>query len=261
MKDDSFKFNLPIDIVKSSDAEKGDEWRIGGYASTSDEDRQGDEIVQKGLDISDFVDHGFLNLDHKNDVIIGYPDKAKCRIDNKGFYVEGVLLKGVEAAKNLWDAAVSLKKSGSPRKLGFSVEGKVLKRNSLGQIIKAKVYNVACTATPVNTACTWEALVKSFTTNPCDLEKSEDTGALQAGHSDSNGSCLVPESLDSAFRILSYAIGDDDESKKHMEVLKKKLSNKQDISKSELILYLQLVKGLSLEKSMYIANKISQLEE
>lgn len=261
MKDDKFKFNLPIDIVKSSDPEKGDEWRIGGYASTSDEDRQGDEIVQKGLDYSDFVNHGWFNYDHDNSKILGYPDKSKCRVDSKGFYVEGTLLKDVSIAKSMWETALALKKSGSDRKLGFSVEGKILKRNDLGQVVKAKIYNVAITANPVNTSCNWEALVKSFTTNPCDLEKSEDTGVLQAGHNDSNGSCLVPESLDSAFKILSYAIGDDDESKKHMEVLKKKLSNKQDISKSELILYLQLVKGLSLEKSTCIANKLSQLEE
>ena len=39
---DEFNFCLPLDVVKS---EKGitDEWRIGGYASTSSEDRQGDE--------------------------------------------------------------------------------------------------------------------------------------------------------------------------------------------------------------------------
>ena len=45
---DEFNFCLPLDVVKS---EKGitDEWRIGGYASTSSEDRQGDEIIQKGL--------------------------------------------------------------------------------------------------------------------------------------------------------------------------------------------------------------------
>ena len=88
---DIFNFSVPMDIVKSDNPDTA-EWRIGGYASTSDEDRQGDEIIQRGLDISDFVNYGYFNLDHKNDVIVGYPDKEKCRIDSKGFYCHGTLM-------------------------------------------------------------------------------------------------------------------------------------------------------------------------
>lgn len=251
---DIFNFNVPMDIVKSDNPDTA-EWRIGGYASTSDEDRQGDEIIQRGLDISDFVNYGYFNLDHKNDVIVGYPDKEKCRIDSKGFYCEGTLLKGVEAAKNMWEAAVALKKSGAPRRLGFSVEGKVLKRNELGKIVKAKIYNVAITACPVNTACTWDALVKSFTNDQDEIEK-----ALEAGHKGAdtaNGTGLIPESLDSAFKTLSYVIGDDEESKQHMAALKKKLSKRTDITKSELTLYFQLTKGLSFADSAALVDKIT----
>ena len=260
MNKDNFSFNLPLDIVKSTEVDNG-EWRIGGYASTADEDRQGDEIIQKGLDISDFVDYGYFNLDHKNDVILGYPDKDKCKIDRHGFYVEGLLLKGVEAARNIWETAVALKKSGAPRRLGFSVEGKTLKRNELGKIVKAKIYNVAITACPVNVNATWEALCKSFTTDPseidCYMEKS-----LEAGYGDSNGSVLVPESLESAFKTLSYVIGDDVEAKHHMNALKKKLEKKQEITKSELTLYFQLTKGLSFADSASLVNTImNQVKE
>lgn len=252
---DIFNFNIPMDIVKSEDTDSG-EWRIGGYASTADEDRQGDEIVQKGLDIDDFVNYGYFNLDHKNDVILGYPDKDKCKIDRHGFYVEGLLLKGVEAARNMWEAALALQKSGAPRRLGFSVEGKVLKRNELGKIIKAKVYNVAITACPVNPNATWEALCKSFTTDPTDIEHYYMEKSLEAGYGDSNGSVLVPESLESAFKTLSYVIGDDEEAKQHMSALKQKLEKKQEITKSELTLYFQLTKGLSFADSASLVNTI-----
>lgn len=249
---DVFSFCLPFDVLKSTDA-NSDEWRIGGYASTSSEDRQGDEIVQKGLDYDDFVNYGWFNFDHHNDQILGYPDKDKCKIDSHGFYVEGTLLKGVETAKNMWETALALQKSGANRKLGFSVEGKVLQRNAFGKIVKAKIYNVAITPNPANTSCTWDALVKSFTTDKDDIEK-----ALEAGHGDTNGSAIVPESLESAFKTLSYAIGDDEEAKNHMSELRKKLLNKQDITKSEFILYLQLTKGLSYEASRELAETLSK---
>lgn len=241
--ENDFTFCLPLDVVKS-ESSVVDEWRIGGYASTPSEDRQGDEILQRGLDISDFVNHGWFNYDHQSDIILGYPDKAKCEVNKKGFYVEGTLLKGISQAKSMWETALALKKSNSDRKLGFSVEGKILKRNDSGQIVKAKVYNVAITPNPVNTDCTWDALVKSFTKNPEEVTK-----ALEAGHGDSNGSPIIPESLESAFKTLSYAIGDDDESREHMMKLKARLVHKKDITKSEAILYLQLVKGLSFAQS------------
>lgn len=264
MKNDIFKFNVPIDIVKSENSEVESEWRIGGYASTSTEDRQGDEILQKGLDFSDFVNFGWLNYDHDNSKIVGYPDKDKCRIDKKGFYVEGTLLRGVELAKSIWETAIALKKSGAPRHLGFSVEGKILKRNELGKIVKAKVYNVAVTANPVNPTCTWDALVKSFTDQESEidrysLEENDIEKSLEAGYGDSNGSPLIPESLDSAFKTLSYVIGDDTEARQHMENLKKRLNQRQDITKSELILYFQLTKGLSFDDSASLVNKMTNV--
>lgn len=247
---DTFMFNLPIDIMKSENT-SSDEMRIAGYASTPDEDRQGDEIVQKGLDISDFVNFGFFNFDHDNSRILGYPDKERCNVDNKGFYVEGTLLKGVAEAERMWEAAVALKKSNAPRRLGFSVEGKVLRRNALGKIVKAKVYNVAITANPVNPKATWDALVKSFTSEYSDIEKS-----LEAGYGDGSGSDLIPESLESALKTLSYVIGDDEEAKCHMAALKKRLNDKQELSKSELELYFQVTKGLSHADSASLVNKL-----
>lgn len=259
MGENDFNFTVPMDIVKSEDASNG-EMRIGGYASTSMEDRQGDKIIQKGLDYSDFVNFGWLNVDHDNTKIVGYPDKEKCHVDRKGFYVEGILLKGVALAESFYNTAVALKKSGAPRKLGFSVEGKVLKRNDLGQIVKAKIYNIAVTANPVNPSCTFEALCKSFTDNSDEIEDYTQK-SLEAGYGDSSGSDLIPESLDSAFKTLSYVIGNNDEAKKHMDALKSLLRGKTEISKSELTLYFQLTKGLSFEDSVSLVNKVIKAED
>ena len=279
---DRFSFDIPVDIVKSTTGEKDEpEMRIAGYASTEDEDRQGDSILQKGLDISDFVNFGWFNFDHNNEKILGYPDKTKCKIDSHGFYVEGTLLKGNELAKSMWETAVALRKANAPRHLGFSVEGKVLKRNELGKILKAKVYNVALTYNPVNTSCTWDALVKSFTDNEDELDK-----ALTAGHYDANGSDLIsedlgtdiekrtmekknqnntangdvdiPDAVDDSFKTLSYIIGNDDKSEQTKKALKKCLEGRDEITKSEYILYLQLTKGLSFKDSASLVNKYIQ---
>lgn len=252
---DKFMFNLPLDIIKSDTESNSDEgeWRIAGYASTSDPDRQGDEIIQKGLDYSDFVNYGWFNFDHSNDKILGYPDKEKCKIDSKGFYVEGTLLKDIPLAKSMWETAIALKKSNAPRKLGFSVEGKVLQRNDLGQIVKAKIYNVALTYNPVNVNATFEALCKSFTDNEEDFDK-----ALDCANSEGSGSDLVPESLDSSLTNLSYAVGDTEDAKKHKNLLKKKLNERKEITKSELALYFQITKGLSYLESVALVDILAK---
>lgn len=249
---DSFNVFVPFDIVKSEESDAVDERRIAGYASTSDKDRQDDEIIQKGLDISDFVNYGYFNFDHDNSKILGYPDKEKTHIDSKGFWVEGTLLKGVAEADRMWETAVALKKSNAPRRLGYSIEGKTFKRDSLGRIVKAKVYNVAITANPVNPNATWDALVKSFTTDTEEVEK-----AMEAGHGfevgePSNGSVMIPESLDCALKNLAVTLVDE----KAMMELKQKLSNQQNLSQEELILYFQVTKGLSRTDSASLVNKL-----
>jgi hypothetical protein len=258
MTSDFFNFTVPFDIVKSeSKDDKEPEMRIGGYASTATEDRQGDEIIQKGLDFSDFVNYGYINYDHKSDVILGYPVKGKCKVDSHGFYIEAILVPGPgengRIAKSMWETTLALQKLNAPRHPGFSVEGKVLKRNAIGQIVKAKIYNVAATWNPVNTSCTFQALAKSFTKDENDIDMLDKS--LEAGYGDATGSPMIPESLDSAFKTLSYIIGNDAESIEHMNALKKRLQERQDLTKSEQILYLQLTKGLSFADSASLVNK------
>lgn len=257
-------FWMPFDILKSvNSTEDSKEMRIAGYASTSAKDRQDDIIVQNGLDISDFVDYGFFNWNHDKTQILGYPDKAKTRIDSKGFYVEGTLLNDVPLARNLWELAVSLQRSKAPRKLGFSVEGNVEKRDALGKIVKAKVYNVAITDVPVNPNATWSALVKSFSTELITNKNKSITAGYDINTGDTNtGSCLKREDLEASIQNLARALADDEQALKDLDVLKacvaktKALQKSCDIDTQDLILRYQLTKGLSRQEATTLVNRI-----
>lgn len=251
-----FRFFLEADLSKSGDSEE--RRIIKGYASTETEDRQGESLVQKGLDISDFVNFGYFNFDHDNSIIVGYPHKELCRVDDNGFWVEGELLKGIPEADRMWNLAIALKKSRAPRRVGFSIEGKVLERDG-SKIVKAKIFNVAVTANPVNTTCSWEAVVKSFNADTAHKRETPTVDslekALEAGHEVNpteleGGETFRKESLDKDIKNLSYVIDDDDKKK----ILKEKLSQKS-LSASELVVYLQIAKGFSRQEAKDFIDK------
>lgn len=254
MSQDKFSFFVPMDIQKS-DSDTNGEMRIRGFASTPDKDRQDDEILQNGLDISNFVDYGWFNYDHDNSKILGYPDKATTRISKDGFYVEGNLLSSVPLARELWEVAVGLAQSKAPRRLGFSVEGKTLAKDSKGRITKAMVYNVAITPNPVNPKATWEALVKSFT-DPDYMGKAMEAGYNSDIGAVNSGSCLKTESLEAAFKTLARTVGGDEEASKSLSFLKETLGLSKSMDKNEMVLYLQLTKGLSRIESINIVENL-----
>lgn len=252
---DSFNLFMPFDVVKSEKGEQSEpEMRIAGYASTPDKDRQNDIILQRGLDISNFVDYGYFNYDHNSSIILGYPDKDKTKVNSKGFWVEGVLLPSVPLAKSLWETAVALKKSNAPRKLGFSIEGKTLKKDASGRILKAAVYHVAITPSPVNTSCTWDALVKSFSDEL--LDKSMEAGYSTEIGEVTNGASLKVEDLERCFKVLAKALGGDEEACKSLQQLKDHMKLHKSIDTDELILYYQLTKGLSYQESKDLTAKV-----
>jgi len=142
-----FKFELPVEIWKA--AEPGKRRRIGGIISTDKIDRQGEQVLQRGLDFKDFLKNGWFNDNHTKDTtgIVGYPEKVK-RVQYRGrpaHYVEGYLLDDFDRADEIWKLARSLQKTN--RRLGFSVEGSVVRREgAMGNIIaEARVRNVAIT--------------------------------------------------------------------------------------------------------------------
>lgn len=244
--DDSFQFYLDADIdLKKSETEG--KHIIRGYASTPDRDRQGETVIQDGLDINEFVKSGFLNYDHDNRFILGYPTQ-NTKVDNTGFFVEGVLLPDVPLAKHMWDLALSLQKSHAPRKIGFSVEGRILQRNG-SQIEKAQIFNVAVTTNPVNAKATWDAVVKSFTAPEAESSKPNDSLSkdLSAGYgtspaSQGNGGSLRVEDLERAIHELSYNLGN---SEFWTQVKNRLAFSKHPITKADSVVYLQLAKGLS----------------
>ena len=158
--EDNFTVWLPnaASIIKS---EGEDTRRIGGYCSTQHLDRQDEIVLQKGLDFTEFADYGFFNDNHNQATaaVVGIPDKVEFHA-GKGWYTTGELLKGFSRADEIWSLAKSLE--NTKRRLGFSIEGKVIERDG-NRIVKAKIRNVAITNAPVNPNCSWSTLSKSFT--------------------------------------------------------------------------------------------------
>lgn len=193
MTNNDFKLNIgEVSFFEKADAAPEKQRRIGGIASIETKDRQKEVLLQRGLDFSEFVNHGWFNDNHSRntDDILGYPEDAQ--FFNKGdslpngvtakapgHWVEGYLLN-TEKANKIWDLAQSLQ--STPRRLGFSVEGKIQKRDALDKSIVAKaiVREVAITKSPVNTDSQMDILVKSLTMgtpNPGQPITGDKTGA------------------------------------------------------------------------------------
>lgn len=170
-------FFIPIEFEKAQ-TKKGEKiMKIKGIASTADKDSEGEILEPIGFDLSRFLRDGFLNYNHlaKNDAskIIGEPTLAK--VTPKGeLYVEGVLYSGHPLAESVWNLAETLERNGSKRRMGFSIEGKALERDTINpkRITKALLTGLAVTPTPVNTN-TYLDLVKGEQKNDF-LEVNED---------------------------------------------------------------------------------------
>ena len=148
--------------------------RVGGVVSTDQLDKQGERIVQTGLDFSPFLAEGWFNDNHgqRTQDVVGYPTDAKYvkkgehlpngkTAEANGWWAEGYLLNTDEGRK-LWGLASALSKS--PRRLGFSIEGRVSKRHDRDQntITRAIVKNVAVTHCPVNPGTELVTLAKAL---------------------------------------------------------------------------------------------------
>lgn len=158
------KFNIfiPVDIIeKGKRGEDGlpEELHIAGVASMTPSDQSkrdldGEWLDVNGFDYKPFLQKGFFNLEHKGREdyanIIGEPISAAVK-DGK-FYVEGKLYKENPKAVSVWQLGQILKKAGSTRKIGFSIEGKAKERDPYDpkKVTKATVTGVAVTISPKN---------------------------------------------------------------------------------------------------------------
>lgn len=190
---DAFQVWQPLDLIKGESAKGEEERRISGIASTENLDRQNEIVLQKGLDFNEFVNFGYFNDNHNQATaaVVGVPEEAEFN-PHKGWSVTGHLLKGFKRADEIWDLAKALQ--GTKRRLGFSIEGKVIERRA-NYVVKAKIRNIAVTNCPVNTDCTWAVVAKSFDQDYVlsKDEENEDTKALEAT---GNGSPLIAQDLE-----------------------------------------------------------------
>ena len=143
-EDGSFRFHVPFDLKKGSD---GKTW-IEGIASVEKEDITGETVILAGMDLSYLLTRGYFNDNHAKttDAKVGVPTEA--RVTPAGLKVRGYLFD-TPRAKGIIELADALQKSGSSRRLGFSIEGKTLLRD--GKIVKQSwIKDIAITAEPVN---------------------------------------------------------------------------------------------------------------
>jgi hypothetical protein len=174
--ENNFNFWMPIDIQKSGKGKT--KMRIKGIASTADIDTDEEILEPGGFVLDRLVKSGYFNYDHRareNPMyIVGEPDKAEIR--NGQLYVEGDLYD-TPLGKDIFEFANLLQKSGSKRRLGFSIEGKALERDPFNnkRITKALLTGIAITPSPKNSN-TLVDVVKGNVKNPFedyefDLEK------------------------------------------------------------------------------------------
>lgn len=195
-------FQFHVELTAFEKAGDKHPMRIGGFASTDTLDSQDERVIQEGLDFGEFLSAGWYNDNHGKATsdVLGYPTAAQFvkagqklpngrPADKSGWWTEGYLLN-TEKGKQVWELATALSKS--PRKLGFSIEGKVKERDrkSPNVIKRAVIRNVAITHCPVNRDTELVTLSKALTAGAA-----IDSGDLNQGPGD--GGALRTESMDS----------------------------------------------------------------
>jgi hypothetical protein len=175
--------NVSSQLLKAQTNESGSiSFPFEGRASTSSKDRQGESLLQKGLDFSPFIDSGEFNFNHIPHTFVGVPIGDKAWYEPEGWMCKGEILgdmpviqteAGVFTTTQMVARHNALKKAGHAKGLCLSVEGKVTKRSDCGSFVKkAKIFNIALTFRPINPNCSLNMLAKAFS-GDCRLIESE----------------------------------------------------------------------------------------
>lgn len=238
---EELKFNafLEADLKKSVDTETDEKnYYFSGYASTPSRDRQGEVINPKGMSLEIFKSDGYVNYEHQKDKLIGIPTD-NCYLDqDKGLFIEVQLFKGNKYAEEMVELAQNLEKSGTNRKLGFSIEGMVKKRNSQDNTIIDEMIltGVALVKVPANSQARADFVLKSFLTGTGTTPDTQvDAGALRR------------ESLATSITNLTYVtkIKDLKEYNNTWNQVVEHLEKNNQMGYEESVVTLQLAKGLS----------------
>ena len=211
----SFTFWCPITKAaeKVVDPTTGEDVMVlGGIASTADEDSDGEFLDPKGFDIRPLMESGLVNWHHQAKgqpaTIIGEPRVGEIR--KEGLYLETVLYPSSPIAQDVWQLAQTLEKDSKTRRLGYSIEGKVLKRKSddpkdpgYKHITKAVITGVAITHMPKNPK-TFANIIKGEIDDEDYEEETETTQEEQEGMTTRRGKALMKESVDKRMKRTTF---------------------------------------------------------
>ena len=290
----NFNFWCPVEISKAIDQETGEELMLlGGIASTADEDSDGEFLDPKGFDIKPLIESGMVNWHHQAktcpSTIVGEPLKAE--IKKEGLYIETKLYPSSQVARDIWELAKTLDKDSSTRRLGYSIEGKVLERKSndasspdYKKITKAIITGVAITHQPKNPK-TFANIIKGDiddfneneeTSNREEQEEKyyQETGIKENSLNTETGRALIKEHVDDKLKVVTFGkseimerlfkdiAGISIEKAEQIYVLIKKISNmanKRTVTEEDI---LKAYDALGLESdSLNKAEKSSTKEE
>lgn len=257
MSKDDFKVFVPVDFTTSKSISSDEHGNyVRGFATTPDQDLEGDIILPENLDISYFMTRGYINYEHQegNAYKIGVPTDRTFIDPKKGLYVEAKLFMDNPYAQEMWNLAKGLSDvQDEERVLGFSVEGRVLGRDSDNpDVLKGvQVKNVALTTNPANPNATWEALVKSLT-----------TGYSIEGDRE-GGDALRHQELAGSIRNLSYQLKDLRETSDGIkwDLVAKSLEEEGRWDDDSALLFLQLSEGLSGDDANRFLKSLDDDEE
>jgi len=236
----NFGFFMPAEIVKSKDKDGVEKMQIAGIASTTDEDTDEEILLPKGFDLSYFTESGFVNWHHrqkdKPSAIIGEPSAAKVIDGGKKMHVVCDLYDTPLAQEVFALGKVLESQSTSGRRLGFSIEGKVLERdkNNPRIVTKAAITGCAITYQPKNKATIAEIVKADGSTPDVDLTPDmdgllEDLKLMKAAGASSKeilkacSSDLDAQSFEGEIKKVE---GDEDEEKEGADEVEKAIGGK-----------------------------------
>lgn len=265
---DDYSFHVPL-LEKSVSVDENGDYIVQGVMTSDDTDEEDDSITPEGMDCSYFLEKGWVKYEHgKNpNQFIGEPLEVKVgRFEHptlkksvNGIFVKARLFQNRELTKEAITAINDLEKSQTRRRMGWSIEGNVVKRHpKTGKVIKSVLRNVVLTMNPVNTT-TWAELAKSFAKEHelVDVDEPIDKAMDLAG-----AQAITPQSLEGS--------SEEDPQKKWIELfratVKKALMEKSfgaqfiaSVEDAENLAFSEaLAKGLDYEEADEYASYIVQ---
>jgi len=245
-----FNVYLPIDTIKSVEPDSNTSKRkiiIAGFASTPAFDFVGESVLPIGIDDSYFKKSGWIDYEHDKNNIIGVPTANTFTDPQQGLFVEAELFPDNKYVMGILELSHQLEESGLNRKLGFSIEGRVVERDEANPkvITKVSITGVAVTKNPANSEATWDYIQKS------NMELSKT--AMTSGYgltpdSQSDAGALRAENLVGAITTLAQAFGSSTDKNKMPKLLEdtvRLLDQRSDISPDAKILAMQVFTGIS----------------